>query len=151
VAVSLPAQLTGMRSGIELAPGLVVPDSDLEWRFSTTGGPGGQHANRSSTRADVALDLRASSLPPDVVETLLARLGKRAASGVISISVGESRSQWRNRQIAKHRLREVLQSALREHAVRQVTGPTPSSVERRLARKRWLSRKKRLRRPPEPD
>jgi len=140
-----------MRSGIEIAPGLVIPDSDLEWRFSTTGGPGGQHANRSSTRADVALDLRASSLPPDVVETLLARLGKRAATGVISVSVGESRSQWRNRHLAKQRLREVLLSALQEQKAREVTQPTVSSVERRLARKRWLSRKKQLRRPPEHD
>ena len=125
-----------------------VPGSDLEWRFTTSGGPGGQHANRSNTRAELTLDLTATEAFPDGVrDRIIDRLGADA----LSVSVAESRSQFRNRMLARAQLRERLEEAMRVERKRRATRPTRSSKRRRLADKRARGEKKRLRRPPEPE
>jgi ribosome-associated protein len=138
-------------SGIWLGGDLLVPEADLEWRFATSGGPGGQHANRSQTRVELRVDLRRASLPADVAEKLISRLGRRARRGVVSVTVDESRSQWRNREIAKERLGELLRGVLVEAKPRRRTRPTRRSRERRLRGKRRRSEIKQLRKPPPPE
>ena len=92
----------------------VIPERELEWSFSTSGGPGGQHANRNATRAELSWDLSASEAVSDATRDRLARrLGSKARRGVVSVAAAESRSQWRNRQIARRRLAELLVDALR--------------------------------------
>lgn len=132
---------------------LVIPAAELQWRFDSSGGPGGQHANRSSTRVELRYDISGSSaMEPALRERVLHQLGDEAPHGVVTIKVGESRSQWRNRQIARRRLGEKLRRAMRPPAPpRRQTRRTRASQEQRLADKRARSETKRLRRRPDVD
>src|SRR6059036_2689645 len=88
---------------------LRIPLSELEWKFTASGGPGGQHANRSNTRAEVRFDVAASPSLLDVHrERLLERLGP-----VVRVVADDERSQLRNRDLALERLRGRLAEALR--------------------------------------
>ncbi len=131
---------------------LTIPAAELSWRFTTSGGPGGQHANRSNTRAELSYDIRASEvLDDDTRARLLRGLGERAPGGVVTVAAGESRSQWRNRQLARRRLRELLADALRVRKRRRPTRPSGSARRRRLEEKRRRGDVKRLRRDPDWD
>jgi ribosome-associated protein len=122
-----------------------VPLEELEWRFSGSGGPGGQHANTSNTRAEVRFDVASSpSLGPRQRARLLERLGPS-----VRVVASDSRSQSRNRELALERLAARLAGALRVERPRVSTSPTPASRERRLEAKRHRSAAKRARRPPE--
>lgn len=128
---------------------IVIPAAELQWRFDPAGGPGGQHANKSSTRVELSFDVSASSaLSPELRRRLIERLG----NSEVVVQVAESRSQWRNRQIARRRLAERLSEALRPPPPqRRTTRPTRAARERRLADKRSRAQVKRLRRPPDLD
>jgi ribosome-associated protein len=137
---------------LDIGSGVVIPDRELVWSFSTSGGPGGQHANRSATRAEVRFDLGASpSVPTDLKERMLARLGGRVSRGVVVVTADESRSQWRNRQSARRRLSELLSDATKLPKTRRATRPSVSAKKRRIESKRHRSGIKQMRRPPEPD
>src|ERR1700680_5196398 len=72
---------------------LVIPADELEWRFTTSGGPGGQHANKASTRAEVSFDVAGSrSLGPRQRSRLLERLGP-----TVRAAAGDERSPTRTR------------------------------------------------------
>lgn len=120
-----------------------IPEGELDEAFETSGGPGGQHANRSETAVRLRFRVSESSLPDDVKRRLLARAGD-----VIEVSSSESRSQFRNRALARRQLREKLEEALEEKPKRKKTRPTRTSQRRRLADKRARGEKKRLRRTP---
>ena len=141
-----------MHEPLRIAPGLVIPAEELRWRFDTSGGPGGQHANRSSTRVELAFDLAASPSLPEATRTLLLeRVGPRLTGGTLTLVVNESRSQWRNRVIARHRLEAILAEALRPRRRRRPTRPGAAARLRRLADKRHRADTKRGRRPPGAD
>jgi ribosome-associated protein len=141
-----------MTEAIAINDDLVVPGRELQWRFDPSGGPGGQHANRASSRAELSFDLQESPSVPEPIKThMLRRLGRRARNGVVTVAVDESRSQWRNRQIARRRMAELLRDASRKPATRISTVPSTAVRRRRVEVKRRHSLKKRLRRPPEPD
>jgi ribosome-associated protein len=111
---------------------LSIPMSELRWRVSTPGGPGGQHANKTSSKVEVRFDVTASpSLGPRQRTRLLERLGP-----VVRASSSQDRSQARNRQIALDRLAERLAAALRTEVPRRPTRPTAGSKTRRLDAKR---------------
>src|SRR6516165_4253331 len=111
---------------------LSVPLSELEWRFSASGGPGGQHANTSNTRAEVRFDVAHSpSLDDDVRATLLERFGPS-----IRIMANDQRSQAQNRELAMRRLAGRLASALTRPSPRRPTRPSLASQRRRLEWKR---------------
>src|SRR5438067_6229828 len=119
-----------------------IPMSELRWRFSRSGGPGGQHANTADTRVEVTFDVAGSpSLGPRQRERLLAKLGPE-----LRVIVSEERSQARNRAIALDRMRDRLAAALKVERPRTATKPTRASKERRLESKRHRSEIKRLRR-----
>ena len=121
---------------------LVVPAAELHWRYSTSGGPGGQHANTAHTRAEVTFDIaRSAVLTPSARQRLLARLGPR-----ISVSADDTRSQLRNRQLAAERLAARLRAALVVERERRDTRPGRGAVERRLRAKRQQSQRKAERR-----
>jgi ribosome-associated protein len=127
------------RAVLRVTRGLVIPLDELTWRFTTSGGPGGQHANKTSTRAEVRFDVESSpSLGPRQRARLLDRLGPsvRAASG-------DERSQTRNREVALRRLAERLAAGLHTERPRVPTKPTPGSKVRRLEDKRRQSTRKR--------
>lgn len=122
-----------------------IPLSELQWRFTRSGGPGGQHANTADTRVEVVFDVAASpSLRPEQRRRLLERVGPE-----VRAVAGDERSQARNRALALDRLRARLAAGLRVAPVRRPTGPTGASRRRRLEAKRRRSQAKRLRRPPE--
>lgn len=131
-----------------VAPGIRIPDRELTWRFSASGGPGGQHVNTSNTRAEVIFDVAASpSLPDWARDRMLARLGP-----VVSVAASDRRSQARNRDLAARRLADKLAGALVEETPRRPTRPTRASQRRRLDDKRRRGDVKRSRRSgPPPD
>src|SRR5256885_2629820 len=103
-----------------------IPLDELEWRFTASGGPGGQHANRSNTRAEVRFDVAGSpSLGPRQRARLLERPGPLARVGA-----ADDRSHARNRELALNRLRELLADAAPDGRVRHPTPPTLASPPR---------------------
>jgi len=120
---------------------IAIPLEELEWRATTSGGPGGQHANRSSTRVEVRFDVESSpSLGPRQRARIVARLGP-----VVRAGAGESRSQARNRDAALRRLADRLESALRVEPVRVPTRPSAAERARRVEDKRRRGARKRER------
>jgi ribosome-associated protein len=120
--------------------------SELEWRFSSSGGPGGQHANTSNTRVELLFDIEASaSLGPRQRARLVERLGPR-----VRIVASERRSQLQNRELALERLRQRLAAALHVDPPRVATRPSRSSQRARVEQKRRQGERKRTRRAPRP-
>jgi ribosome-associated protein len=127
---------------------LVIPLRELEFRFSQSSGPGGQHVNKSSTQVTLLFDVAQS---PSLDEGTRARLLEKLASrltkeGVLQISVQESRSQHQNREAAVARFQAVLSAALRRPKARRKTKPSRAAVEKRLEAKRQRGLRKRERR-----
>ncbi len=138
-------------SDLTLPGGTSVPDAELRWRFGPSGGPGGQHANKSATRAELSLDVAGSAAFDEAAKALLvARLGRRLSGGVVTVVADDSRSQWRNRVTARRRLAALLAEALQPEQPRVATAPSRRARHRRLAAKRARGELKRLRRPPDP-
>lgn len=130
-----------------MRPGLVIPAWELVETFSPSGGPGGQHANRASTRVELRFGVGSSSvLSPTQKQRVRGRLGDE-----VRVVVDEHRSQARNRELARERLAETLAGALVPPRRRVPTRPTRGSRERRLEAKRRTSETKRHRRRPGPD
>ena len=125
---------------------LSIPAKELDWTFLPSGGPGGQHANRASSKVVLRFDASSSDA---FDEASRVRLLDRLADSVISVTVDESRSQWRNRQIARRRLRKRIESALApDPPPRRATKPSRRADQRRLKTKRLRSEQKRLRKRP---
>jgi ribosome-associated protein len=134
---------------LRVSDDVTIPAGELEWTFLPSGGPGGQHANRASSKVVLRFDVAASTAFDQMGRD---RMLGRLADPVISVTVDESRSQWRNRQIARRRLKERVEAALAPDALpRKATTPTGSARRRRLEEKRAQSQKKALRRPPQPE
>ncbi|MFZ1490715.1 MAG: alternative ribosome rescue aminoacyl-tRNA hydrolase ArfB [Ilumatobacteraceae bacterium] len=123
---------------------LAIPLDELDIRATTSGGPGGQHANRSHTAIVVRFDVAASPCLDEAQrERLLERLGP-----VVTARSSTERSQARNRELALERLADKLRRALLVTPPRRATRPTRASVTRRLDAKRRHSTRKADRRPP---
>ncbi len=128
---------------LRVTSSLRIPLSELQYRFSASGGPGGQNANKVATRVELRFDVAASpSLGPYQRSRLLEKLGPE-----VRVVADDERSQLRNRQLATERLRERLAAALRVEKARRPTRPSKGAKERRLAEKRRLSQRKQARRP----
>lgn len=120
---------------------------ELEWRFSASGGPGGQHANTANTRVELRFDAESSpSLGPRQRERIVERLGP-----VVRVVASDRRSQARNRELALERLRTRLAAALRRDAPRVPTRPTARARAERVESKRRRGDVKRGRRRPGPE
>jgi len=133
--------------GLRVTSSLTIPLEELEWRFSRSGGPGGQHANTADTRVEVRFDVAGSaSLGPRQRARLVERLGPS-----VRVVASDSRSQARNRELALERLRSRLAEGLRVDPARRPTRPSAAARQRRLQDKRQRSERKRQRseRPPE--
>jgi ribosome-associated protein len=121
-----------------------IPRRELEFTFSTSGGAGGQHANRNATRADLRFDVAASSaFSPSQRDRVIARLGAE-----VRVAADDERSQLRNREIAEQRLVARLADALRVERRRKPTKPTKGSQRRRVESKKRRSETKQQRRRP---
>ncbi len=127
---------------VRISPTLAVPVGELQFRFGPSGGPGGQHANRSHTRVELRFDVEGSvALGPVQRARLLERFGSE-----VRVVVDDERSQYRNRQLAIERFRTKMAAALRTSTPRRATRPSRAATERRLQAKREQSERKRARR-----
>jgi ribosome-associated protein len=128
--------------------------AELRFRFSRSGGPGGQHVNTTSTRVELVFDLEGSPTLTDR-ERSLARRRLRSrldADGRLRIVAQDERSQTRNRGLAIERFTEAMRAALAPPPPpRRKTRPTAASRVRRLNSKRRAGETKRRRRPPAAD
>ncbi len=124
-----------------------IPLTELTWRVSRSGGPGGQHANTSDTRVEVSFDVEHSAhLGPRQRERLLARFGP-----VVRAVAADTRSQARNRELALERLAARLADGLRIDRPRRPTRPTKAARTERLDAKRRRGEIKRHRGRPDPE
>lgn len=120
---------------------LAIPLDEIELSFSTSGGPGGQHANRAATRVEARFDVvRSRVLGPRQRQRLLDRYGP-----MVRVSAGDERSQTRNREIALERLAARVREGLAVPKARVPTRQSRAAKQRRLEEKRQRSGVKRLR------
>lgn len=124
-----------------------IPRRELQLSFSASGGPGGQHANRSSTRVELRFDIVGSSAFSEAQRArVIERLGDE-----VRVVVDDERSQLRNRALAEERLVARLQSALYVERTRRATRPTKGSRDRRRKAKQHRGKIKQQRRRPSAD
>src|SRR6059058_1887959 len=131
--------------GIVVSPTLTIPASEITFRASRAGGPGGQHVNTSSTRIELLWDLTNSRAVSEVerarlLEKLAARLD---AEGMIRVVASDRRSQSQNREAAAERLAKIVRQALVVPRKRRATKPTAASREQRLDEKKRRGERKR--------
>jgi len=136
-----------MADVLRVIPGCEIALDELEWRFTPSGGPGGQHANRSNTRVELRFDVAASPSLTDEQRALL----RSKVGDVVRIVADDERSQARNRTVALDRLRSRLAEALHVPRARRPTKKSRSAQERRLQGKREQSERKAARRSPSRD
>jgi ribosome-associated protein len=142
-----------MPDDLLVSPQLTIPQSELDYQASRSGGPGGQHVNTSSTRIEVWWDVANSpSLTAEQRAQLLERLGPRLDSnGRLRLVSSGSRSQLRNREDVTERLRSVVAGALAVRKKRKATKPSRAAKAARLEAKRRRSSTKQRRRAPNPE
>lgn len=128
---------------------LFIPKSELTYRATRAGGPGGQHVNTSSTRVELVWDVGTSpSLTAPQRRRIRSKLANRInQDGVLQLSDASTRSQHRNREAVTERLRELVAGALVVRKPRKKTSPSRASRERRLQEKKKRGEVKRLRGP----
>jgi len=129
---------------------VAIPRAELRWRFSRSGGPGGQGVNTADSRVELRWDLAASAaLPEPLKARALDRLSGRLVEGVLSVVVSEQRAQLQNRAIAEKRLAALVADAIAPPpARRHPTKPSKAAMQRRIEAKRRTSEIKSLRRRP---
>jgi ribosome-associated protein len=129
---------------LPIAPHLLIPAAELQWRFSRSSGPGGQNVNKLETAVELVFDLEGSSaIGPFQKQRMLDRLGSRCVAGCLRVAVSEHRSQYQNRQLALQRLGDLLREGLKPPPkLRKPTKPTRGSVKRRVDAKKQRSQVK---------
>ncbi len=136
------------RPFLDVTTDVSIPRSELHYRATRAGGPGGQHVNTSSTRIELLWDLALSKAVTDeerarIREKLAARLD---ADGMVRVVASDRRSQQQNRQAADERLAALVRHALHVPKRRRPTKPPKGAKEKRLADKKRRSEQKRDRR-----
>ncbi|MHA7306492.1 alternative ribosome rescue aminoacyl-tRNA hydrolase ArfB [Arthrobacter sp. TMN-49] len=138
---------------LEVTPTLTIPAAELNWRFSRSSGPGGQHVNTSDSRVELLWNIADSAvLSEEQREMLLARLGRRLVGSTITVASSEQRSQLRNRESALRKLAELVATGLAPAAAaRRPTKSSRGSKLRHMAAKQQRSATKRQRQRPYAD
>jgi ribosome-associated protein len=126
---------------------LSIDDSELDWDFVRSSGPGGQNVNKVATAVQLRFDVRRSpSLPEDIRDRMIRLAGKRITSGgILVIQARRFRSQEGNRQDAWDRLAELVKKAMVRPRVRKRTRPSQAAKVRRLEEKAKRSKIKKMR------
>ena len=139
-----------MTDDVRVSRRVTIPESELGFRFTPSGGPGGQHANRSATRAELVWNVEESSaLGPRQKARVRRALGRRIdAEGNLRLVSDARRSQARNRKDVVERLAKMVAGALQVPKRRVATKPSAAARERRIRAKRRRGEVKRLRRTP---
>jgi ribosome-associated protein len=129
---------------ISINENLSIDEKEISYRFSRSGGKGGQNVNKVETKVELMFDLKQNTtLPWDVRERLAKLAGKKiSGEGVLSITSEETRTQEQNRELALSKLMELLRKAAVKPKYRRKTKPSRSSKEKRLDGKKKDSAKK---------
>ena len=129
---------------IKINRSLIIPGAELELRFSPSGGPGGQHANKAATRAELTWNLTESQvLGPRQRQRLQAALRHRIdSSGNLRLTSDRNRSQLQNRNDVIRRFATLVREGLRPAKPRVETKPSRASKEKRLEQKKKRSETK---------
>jgi len=133
---------------LRVSPEMAIPRTELHYRATRAGGPGGQHVNTSSTRIELLWDLAHSNAVRDEQrERLRAKLASRLdADGMVRVVASDRRSQQQNRLAAEGRLATLVRQALVVPKKRRATRPSRAAKEKRLSEKKRHSDKKQQRR-----
>lgn len=136
-----------MKEKIKITNSLSIPASELKYRYSRSSGKGGQNVNKVETKVELLYDIiNSCSLTDDERDIILKKLKTHIdGSGILRIVSQESRSQWKNREIAKQRFVNLLQSALRVRKKRHKTKVPSNFIEKRLRLKKMRGNLKKIR------
>jgi ribosome-associated protein len=139
--------MEGMSGPYPIRGSVSLPEAELQWRFSRSSGPGGQHVNTSDSQVELRFDLAATDTLPEVWKArALERLASRLVNGVVTVRASEHRSQWRNRETAAVRLAALLAEATAPPPKPRRPTKIPRGInERRLREKKQRSETKRTR------
>jgi ribosome-associated protein len=131
---------------IEITPVFSIDESELQFAFVRSSGPGGQNVNKVATAVQLRFDVLHSSLPEEVKERLKHFAGNKITTeGALLIEAKKFRTQEQNREDAIKRFVQLLQRAFRKPKVRTKTKPTAASREKRLKQKKQRSEIKKIR------
>ena len=135
-------------NSLTITPDISIPRSELTYRATRSGGPGGQHVNTSSTRIELLWDLDGSRAVTDEQrERLRAKLSARLdGDGLVRVVASDRRSQQQNRIAADTRLAALVRHALHVPKKRRRTKPPAAAKERRIKEKKIRAERKRDRR-----
>jgi ribosome-associated protein len=135
---------------LRVSPSVTIPASELEWRFSRSGGAGGQHVNTTDSRVELSWDVEGSLALTEAQRSRAQRaLSGATVEGVITIAVSERRSQLRNREIARDRLAQLVADAIAPPPPpRRPTKPSKAAKQRRVDSKKRRGQTKQLRQRP---
>ncbi len=133
-----------MNRGVQITSALSIPISELHFRTSRSGGPGGQNVNKLETKVELLFDVgRSASLSKEQKDSVRRSLeGRIDADGILQVSSQRSRSQWENKELAMDKFAALIRSALKPRKKRLATGATRASKERRLQSKKKHGQKK---------
>jgi ribosome-associated protein len=131
---------------------LTIPAAELEVRVARGSGPGGQGVNTTDSKVELRFDVANSAVLSEKQRRAIRRhLGNRITKdGVLLVQAGERRSQHRNREEARRRLRDLLRDALKPRKRRIPTRPSRAADQRRIEAKKRRGHIKELRKPPDP-
>jgi ribosome-associated protein len=137
-----------VNSVLRVTGSVIIPTSELVWKFSRSGGPGGQGVNTTDSKAELRFDLAATTAIPEHLKArALQRLQPRLVEGALVVTASEHRSQLDNRRAALTRLVATLARAMAPPAKkRRPTRPSAGAVQSRLDKKKRRGRLKRERR-----
>lgn len=129
---------------LQITDTITIQDWELTEQFIRASGPGGQNVNKTSSAVELRFEAARSPNIPAHIKPRLQKLAgqKWTKEGAIVIQVDTTRSQAQNRELARDRLRELIQKSLTRPKRRIPTKPTRGSVERRIQAKKALSEKK---------
>jgi ribosome-associated protein len=141
-------EASDLRPVITINDRLAIPTAELEFRFSRSSGPGGQHVQRTDTRAELLFSVATSpSLSEEQRARIMARLANQIdGEGVLRVVSSATRSQLENREEAVKRFQALLAGALRQRKRRIATRPSAAAREARLSAKKVRSQHKAARR-----
>jgi len=126
---------------------LSIPFSELSFRTSRSGGPGGQNVNKVETKVEILFDVVNSPSLSESQRSLIVEklVGRIDSAGMLRVTAQQSRSQFQNKEFAIERIAGLLRSSLKPTKTRIRTKPTRKAKANRLSSKRHVGEKKRLR------